>query len=258
MSETEIDDYIADLLQNNPNLSVDNFKIMFAEALSRNATLKEISKFQSASSTNITHSFRPNPIYRTITSKTPSGIKYSLSDIECQFPTLFMNMPINAGVYRWTTQILYDVHSPFSGFFFGGASSPSDQFKRCFLGHSGSGSFAFKFFRAEDKSLYSEFEGVKNSKTVPREETLVPDGSLVSLEVDMGTKTMSFFVENVKVPHTITNIPVPVHLGMTVCINDTAFISVSLKKLKAVTPSLVRCQLHEAEPVDKSDNFWKG
>lgn len=47
-SENDVAEYISDLIRSDPTLSVDSFKKMFFEALSRKPTLKEVTKFQTA------------------------------------------------------------------------------------------------------------------------------------------------------------------------------------------------------------------
>lgn len=255
MAESEIDEYIADLLKNNPDLSVEKFKGMFSEALSRKPTLKEVSKFQCAQNVNVPHAITPNLKFKTEIVTTKSGMRYCFSDVSSGWGTLFLNVPISTGVYQWTVQIEYHTKLPdadrgdyYSSFWFGGAASPSHEFDRSYLGESGRDVLAssFNFRYNNDRSLTSTLVGVKNASAIPRQETVVPNHALVSLEVDIGARMMCFFVENSKVPRSISSVPVPIHLGMSIATLSTAFTSVALKKLPAATPSPVRCVLHEA------------
>lgn len=146
------------------------------------------------------------------------------------FRTVFLAQPITSGVWRWNVQIGYAPNAPIRI-----GACPSNNITICddsFLGFQNkSGSASLFIFKDRDGTLQSSLRGVKGSDNIPPQETVVPDKATVTVEVNMNTKTLIFFVDGKKVPRGISNLPPnSVHLGVTGYYKPS-FTSLSLQKM---------------------------
>lgn len=189
-------------------------------------------------------SFRQNPSGLYIVRDGPSGLFCSFTAYECR--TVFVNRALMEGVFRWTVQIFYEKMKEKLSSFYLGASPPNLLLSCdcCRLGYAVKGTSSFWFFKGENGSLDSCLFGVCNA---PRSLEPVPDGSVVSIEVDCAAHTLSFFVGSTKVPHMISDVRMPLHFGMSGVTKGTnsSFASVSLHRLPLPTPSAIVCTEHK-------------
>lgn len=178
-----------------------------------------------------------------------------VNDLLCVFThagdrTVFLDQQISQGIYQWTVRIMYKdrVHSEFSM----GIASTSlvPKLEKQFIGIL-SGSCAFSFWRNEYRECYSTFTGTNSDdgSLIAASQTAVHHRSKVMAELNMDDHTLSFFVNERKVPHVITELPESVQIGMTGHFrnwssSDLAFRTVSFCKVPASTQSAQVCKLH--------------
>lgn len=135
------------------------------------------------------------------------------------------------GVYQWTVKIKYGTRADWSTYFnFGGArSNRIGEIDGTRLCHGG---WCFNFARMNDGTFVSTMDGVSDSSGMPP----VPNKALVTVEADPKAGTLSFFVDNKKIPHCISGVSFPLDLGMSAYNQECAFYSVSLRRLSSPTP----------------------
>lgn len=194
---------------------------------------------------------------------------YSLTctrfDVRCLFSgawrTLFMDLSVRKDVVRWTVQVRYP-RGEESSFYIGTApASQAKQYDAAILG-SAKGSCSFTFWRKnihesrivgiwkEDAySYHSTLCGVCNNQDIPCDETEVPNNSLVTVEADIGGRTLSFFIGKKKVPRAISNVYGPMLLGVSAC-HNASFVSVGMYRMLSATPSSTVCRTY---PVDTGE-----
>lgn len=204
-----------------------------------------------------THSFFVNSrvsflnLPQAFLSNTKGGFSLTCVDsssIVCLFHcngwrTLFLDRRVIQGVLRWTVQIHYMVGR--ADFFVGCA--PSDRlhlYDADYLYFNGA--CCFHFCRDTQHALSSQLWGVKGNVCTVNS-VLVPDNSSVAVEVDADARTLSFFVNKVRVPHCVSRLNVPVHLGITGGgrTGSSSFTSMSLIRLPCLTSASSPCK------------FWK-
>lgn len=193
-------------------------------------------------------SYQPHPCYKW----TPTLVGSSLASegacaIVLDWNTVFLNTIICEGVFRWTNSIAYT--PDYSEFCIGAV--PPHLVKEAESKYLGGGSFkevaSFGFWKNADDfggTLYSSLLGVEGMKNIPLEETKVPNGSFVTLEVDCAAHTLRFFVNGNAVHRKVSGISGPLHLGMSGRFK-VSFACVSFYRLPSPTPSRTPCRIHE-------------
>lgn len=197
----------------------------------------------------VPHSLRPNPKGSCTLTESDTG-----NHPKCEFAydcehvrTVFLNQRISKGVWRWTVQIEYGTE-PFSEFWLGSCQcSSASRFDDYSLGRMFR-TASYDFWR-DRGILYSRLYGALGAWEIPEEETPVPNGALVAVEVNIDDRTMSFFVNQIKVRRAVSCIHFPLFLGVT-GFHGPAFTSVSLCRRVVPTPSGVIPKLYRCIYVD--------
>lgn len=182
--------------------------------------------------------------------------KTSGKNLVCEFTrfdrawrTVFLDLLVTKGIFRWSVQIVY-ADEVFSTFCLGMAPSISVHSScasdDCLGSHYSHGSCSFQFWRHADGLMESYLRGVEDSVSIPREETAVRNKAVVTVEADSDVCTLSFFVDGIKIPRTISDIAVPFHFGMSglCCLS---FTTLSFLLLPHGTHSPVQCVRHRAD-----------
>lgn len=213
-----------------------------------NFLLKENPYFLKGRPHKFDDTFCPNPRGGCVLIHTPHQTRLlQCSFTEDRFRTLFLSTCIGKeGVFRWTVQIRYAVGGFFSQLFVG--ASPFDRLSQCSNTHLGytPGSCSLEMWKNGDV-LQSWLRGTADTSNFPQGETCVPDGAFVSLEADGSARTLSFFVDERKVPRAVSDVCVPLHLGVSGC-TRSSFVSVLFCRLPAPTPSPVTCRYYKSFP----------
>lgn len=175
-----------------------------------------------------------------------------MAGMECRFAsnnmhecsTVFLDTPVTEGVFWWEVRIAY-ARVGRSSFCFGAAPAyllswlDSD----CLGYVPGTPSFAFES-RLESSlvggkdTLQSSLIGVKGCLDMSYEEVQVADGSLVAIEADGDTGTLCFFVNGKKILRAVTDMDVPMHVGISGW-KKPSCTTVSFRRLPSVLPSSV-------------------
>lgn len=203
-----------------------------------NFVLRNCSVFVNSRKKNIPHSFRVNPKGGCIITRTSFGKKCTFNQEEW-YRSIFLNPTIIKGLLHWSVQIDYGTGNDFS---IGGAASNClsrlDTLYFCCHREKACG---FNFYVSGVK-LYSHLDNADDfGARYSFEETPVPNNSVVAAEVDFTLRTLTFFVNNKKVPRGISQIPVPFSLGMCSTRIGGSFTSLSLRRLAYATPSSIAC-----------------
>lgn len=230
--------------------------------------------------------FRSNPKGGLVFTRTPLGLLRCLLAVrEEQYTytsrTVFLSTPaFDKTVYRWNVQVEY---GDFGDFYFGVAFGNDDGsvgYDSYPLGDgAGSCCFFFRKQKAETPTnsspgsstptdpaptdpaptsyangstsdrplLTSMLRGILSTDTFYAE-TPVPDGAVVGMEIDQVPNTLSFFVNEKKVPRAFLNIESSLHLGMTIQGAGTvqpAFTCLCYRRLARPTASAVHCTYYE-------------
>lgn len=151
---------------------------------------------------------------------------------------------IEQGCYHWAVEILY-ARKCGSSVRIGAVSARGQKFRRGFLGCSDK-SFALTCRGTSEGSL-SYLEGVVLGD-MSALLNFVPHGSVVSIEVDMRTRTACFFVDGKKMAHAVQDICCPLVLGAAGC-HFAAFRSVTFTRLTRPTPSPVVVRFYKPTPL---------
>lgn len=207
-----------------------------------------IPKKDSMHGVDIPVSFRPNPGGNWIVTHTEAGNQYHfVSDND---RTIFLNTKISEGVFCWTVRIMYTENG--NGSFCMG-TAPTELLNVCdnYLVGRVSGTCNIMFIKTE----FARLEGVENVNVNDFDnigfactEMKIHDRSLVTAEVDVSARTLSFFVNEKKVPIAVSNVNVPLYFGMAGW-RGGSFTSVSFHRLPTATPSPDRCVFYRCKPM---------
>lgn len=195
----------------------------------------------------------------TFLCQNPSG-GYTLTPksagIQCMFfddRSVFLDRSLSEGIFRWTIQIHFGVVTEMT-FFLGCAPSAvlSCFNERCIGGSTVLGSCSLVVYRGYDGggSRLSSVDDWDNND-IPTSEGQVTDNSVVAIEADTISRTLTFFVDRKKMAYGISNTAVPLHMGMSRWRGQPGFTSLSFRRVPAPTPSLVVCKLYNCRPAKK-------
>lgn len=188
--------------------------------------------------------FRANPKGGFTITRAPTGFSsVTFTTEKYEDRTVLLSALVTQGVWRWTVEITYGTVGS-SQLFIGAAAA--DVLNTCDTSYLGSpkGTWSFAPWRFGTGDLGSKLFGVKNDNSIPTSETCVPNGSLVTVEVNTEARTLSFFVGERKVPRAVSNVHTRLHLGISGR-NKPSFTNVSFRRLPAATQSPVQCTFYE-------------
>lgn len=172
---------------------------------------------------------------------------------ESSYRTVFVDNGITEGIFDWTVRIKYS-EGRASHFWIGAA--PCSLLDTCAdhaLGHCG-GVGSFYFWRDDGCSLGS-YLIAKGNADIPETETPVPDGSVVTVEINADARTLSFFVDGKKVPRMvmIARAESPLYLGVS-DMHGSSFTFCSFRRLPFPMPALLSCKVYEGERETVAEN----
>lgn len=179
---------------------------------------------------------RLNPSARYSHTHTPTGERY----IFAYSSSISLDYLIAEGAFRWTIKFEFGTDKD-SSFLRIGVAPPRflNELAIRSLGVLDGSSCCFRFGR--DNCTY--LDGVYDGGAIPNRETTVPDCSLVAADINTVTRTLSFFVNGKRVPRAISEVPVPLHFGVSggggssfVCVS---FLRVAARPSSSATASLV-------------------
>lgn len=190
-------------------------------------------------------SFRPNPAEGFILTYTPNGPCCQFTYVTKDARTVFLNKNITHSVYSWKVYIEYGKEEKNRRIDFWLGSSPSHTLALSdnhTLGFTG-GSCGLDFWKIDYEMYYSGLVGVRDANLIITNQNKIFDHSIVIVEVDADTRTMSFFVNGTKIPLCVSNVKVPLHLGMSGDFhnNQQSFTSLLFQHLPFPTFSTVMC-----------------
>lgn len=175
---------------------------------------------------------------------TPSGLQYNFTNDDDCWHTSFLDIPISQGVYRWVMQIEFG--KEISCFAFGAA--PPESMIRLFDSYLGDNDDSYSFC-AENESgnsvLFSFFGYGCAHYSVMDTATPTPCIVRVSTEADALTHTLSFAVNEKKIPRVICNVPTPSRMAISVMMASKCVwfaTGVSFQRIPRATPILTRPQ----------------
>lgn len=190
--------------------------------------------------------FHPNPKGEFTLTATPQN-----NSVVCLFEdairTLFLVKSISSDIWRWNTVISYANES--TEFSIGCAPSDKlDLLNDAALGHlvDGLRDFAFVFERDQAGTTASTFYNNGFNGWTEGRRWPVPQLAQVSMEVDTRARTVSFFVNNMRLPHAFSDIPLPLNPGIS-CGTRGAWVEfLSLQWLAApsVCAEIMPCEMH--------------
>lgn len=172
-------------------------------------------------------------------SQTPmvTHTKYIFDCVALMFETVFLTNKIEEGVYQWMVKIEYGFG--YSAFRLGATKFIQRNADNVSLGAmKRSCCFAF------DTHAESILLGVKDWPKTLCKETPVPQNATVAIEVDSSAGTLSFFVNERKVPRIIAGVKVPMHLAIS-GYGDQFFTPLSFCRLRLPTTSPFACTSYE-------------
>lgn len=181
-------------------------------------------------------SFRLNPKGEIKIQNTTAGVLFSFT---ATHRTIFVENIIITGIFRWTVKIFYGANGSFRL-----GAAPPQLVPLCDaerLGDFVHGTCAFQFWRSDFFTVKAGLVGVRDIGEIS---TVVAEGSLVAVEVDVEGRTLSFFVGEKKVPHVLSVLRFPVHLGLTASY-FASFASVAFRRLRTATESSTECSMHK-------------
>lgn len=161
--------------------------------------------------------------------------------------TVFLNKSLTQGIFHWNLRINYSSERQ-SRLWIGAQNAEELHVGSSFYLGIKKDSCSFGFWKHGDM-LYSDIFGVEKkdmsaSAAIPSTENPVPDGCRVAIELDMNAHTASFFLEETKIPHVVSNVCTTMSLGVS-GFNRPSFTSLSLCRQIVCTPSRVLCTPHK-------------
>lgn len=164
-----------------------------------------------------------------------------------QWRTIFLNMCITEGTYKWTVEIYYCKDKRAKPILCIGAAPP-ELLVACdenVLGAVRKTSAFMMTVNNVDGVLHTEYMGLKGQCDAPNEETLVPDGAQVDIEVDSQTRTIHYFVKGKRVRRAFRGIVFPLYMGISGW-RKPAFKTVAFCRLSCPSSSPINCTYYEA------------
>lgn len=163
--------------------------------------------------------------------------------------TVFISLALTKGIYRWNFTIAYDQGNN-TLFHLCIGAAPPHLVGRCAdaaLGYL-RGTVSLSIWKNVADVCYANLCGAK----VPPDTAPVGmqplNGSLLSVEADCGTRTLSFFVDNIKDSRAISSVFVPLFVGITGSTSGKlSFTSLSFRRLPSATPSSTVCKAYPYE-----------
>lgn len=161
--------------------------------------------------------------------------------------TIFLGFPIKEGIFQWS--IRYKYSKKYASKFCFGISPPAFLVEcrtKTFDNVSEyTGTPAFWCYRKPDGMLTSGFCGI-HGVDYRENAAIIDEDSLLSAEIDMNVHTLSFFVDQKKVPHSvdISRFPTPLYFGVGAYGNQS-FTTVSLLRMPSPTLSSVLCKMYQ-------------
>lgn len=196
----------------------------------------------------LSNAFRKNPKVDLKLSSENQICELFASGYEHTSHSVFLGHTVcDEGVYRWKVKFEY-FHEYCRGHVFHFGATPPDLFKlydtsrQCTNIGSEPGTCALYFCNPDYRNFFPcglVGVDVPFHVTAPRTFT-VPNGSLVVLEMDTRLHTITFFVEETKVPIGVRNVIGPQRLGIT---GGGRVSSLSFSRQSSATPA-VECQLY--------------
>lgn len=205
-------------------------------------------------------SFHPKPSKNCMIRPVMNGIQV-LFNHGCCDSNIFLNKTISHGVYRWTIKICYGESEETPDIWIGVAPKECLD-RRIAIGDPDyeidggyfDGSCSIRTWAAKYdhscgcclSSVGNDMSRVGHEVKIPEYKWGIPDGSVVSAEVDATARTLSFYVGKERIPHVITDIITPLRLGMCSC-NNADFTSLLFRRLPAPTPCSVPCTYYKCK-----------
>lgn len=167
-----------------------------------------------------------------------------------QHATVFVDKCITKGIFRWTVKVTFGNGWPY--FYLGVVSART--FQKKIVGskypsytstiHNGLNGCCFAFPCSESSFPKTCLKGVaRYNRDINLPKTFVDPGSLVSVEVNADSKILSFFINEKKIPASVSDLFAPLYLAMSAQSNPS-FVSVSFLRLNRPTPSSVKCTVY--------------
>lgn len=206
--------------------------------------LKNHSFFLKWRPSNLSVSFRSNPNEEHII----TCLKQSQLSV-CTFDgvsarSIFLQFPILEGFVQWRVVVDFGKNGD-SDLYLGAV--PTDMLTSCdddFIGRLTGASFYCNLYCGYKHNAFLFGVGKYLERILP-DDAYITSGTLVTIEVDCIAHTLHFFQGRKKIPHVITGIPLPTHLGVS-GLGGASVITMSLRRLPAAPASHMRtvCKKH--------------
>lgn len=194
--------------------------------------------------------FRSSPRSETMNkSRTSEGVRFEFSKNQA----IFLDLLIVKGIWKWKVKIKYQLGN--SSFYF--CVVPADYLftvdSSSFVNGNGTCSL---YFGVDSKGeLFSMLFGLDGYRSVLAKDILVPNNAVLAAEVDADARTISFFVNKKRARRVITDLHIPLYLGVVGNRNATgsersAFTSLSVCRLKTATPSSLPYEYIKCNPME--------
>lgn len=161
-----------------------------------------------------------------------------------RYRTVFLDVPITEGIFRWVVQIKYGGGKECSESL-GMGTAPSDRLHvldgrilgdRMSEGVSGSCCLSMDVDAGTPRLRLFGMDATEPNCAFPPYYSVVdrrlqvPDHAVVTLEADTTAATVVFFVETRRLPYAFSRVLAPLHMGMT-GFGTSSFTSLSLRRL---------------------------
>lgn len=196
---------------------------------------------------------RPSRVQCALCANPEGGCSISPHDNQCSFieekwRTVVLNFKVTRGIFRWTIRIRYGLGSPSEIYIGALYDRKSNDYDARVIGSQGLHSLHCSRLRDGstlaklNTSLSSSTSSLSSISISSLSQVSVPDNSLVSVEMDTAARTLSFFINDEKVPFVVSNIFAPVRFGVSGR-HNVSFTSLHLCRLlkPTPTPSTVTC-----------------
>lgn len=178
---------------------------------------------------------------------TADGLRCTFGFSQAGSRTVFLKQALDRGIFQWTVKVGYCNELTRKSYLHFGCASRDDLNKFIDGRKPALGKYngcSLNFWQDDAGRTYSILRGVQNVAAQNKEQTPVPDSALVTLLADLNSRTLTYFVNGIRMPVAISKIPVPLHLGISG--SHSSFTLVSLGPLTNSTPSTQPCKFYQA------------
>lgn len=206
-------------------------------------SLKERWFFKKTRPTTVPISFRPSKLAKYTLDSMATGEKYTFSGGTVG-PWLFLNKCLTEGIYQWTVQVDYGPKK--SSIYMCCAPSTPELLNR--YENREINRIDGLFFLTCSENNKPSLPQLFGNRLLCYPGPDIPNNSLVTVEVDLHSRIVSFLAEGKKLPMGVAGVDGPVHIGISGNESSASVTPASFRRLQHATPFPAKSVLYNHRP----------